>query len=125
MRLSTCTPALRFFILVLAFSLALALNATAATKAVKFGNLWDGPPATLLSSAHEVQLDLGDAGCDVDPGLLLNRERLQLDRAERSANEDVGADSAYGADYTVQAISENRRSASHGVSCSLVCWLCC
>jgi imidazolonepropionase-like amidohydrolase len=42
MRLSTCIPALRFCILVLAFSLAVALNATAATKAVKFGTLWDG-----------------------------------------------------------------------------------
>jgi imidazolonepropionase-like amidohydrolase len=42
MRLSTCILGLRFFILVLAFSLVVALNATAATKAVKFGNLWDG-----------------------------------------------------------------------------------
>jgi hypothetical protein len=42
MRLFTGIPALCFFILVLAFSLAVALNATAATKAVKFGNLWDG-----------------------------------------------------------------------------------
>jgi imidazolonepropionase-like amidohydrolase len=42
MRLSKCTPALRFCILVLAFSLAAAPNATAATKAVKFGKLWDG-----------------------------------------------------------------------------------
>src|SRR5499427_1036322 len=35
-------PALRFYILVLAFSLVAALNATAATKALKFGKLWDG-----------------------------------------------------------------------------------
>ena len=42
MRLSTSIPALRFCILVLAFLLAVALNATAATKAVKFGKLWDG-----------------------------------------------------------------------------------
>src|SRR6266699_531215 len=42
MRLSTCIPALRFCILVLALSLAVALDATAATKAVKFGKLWDG-----------------------------------------------------------------------------------
>ena len=42
MRLSRCIPALRFYILVLAFSLVAALNATAATKAVKFGKLWDG-----------------------------------------------------------------------------------
>ena len=42
MRLSPCIPALRFYILVLAFSLVAALNATAATKAVKFGKLWDG-----------------------------------------------------------------------------------
>ena len=42
MRLSTRIPALRFCIFVLAFSLVVALNATAATKAVKFGNLWDG-----------------------------------------------------------------------------------
>src|ERR1700681_3239249 len=42
MRLSACIPALGFYILVLAFSLAVGLNATAATKAVKFGKLWDG-----------------------------------------------------------------------------------
>ena len=42
MRLSTSIPALRFCILVLAFLLAVALNATAATKALKFGKLWDG-----------------------------------------------------------------------------------
>jgi imidazolonepropionase-like amidohydrolase len=42
MRPSTCIPALRFCILVLTFSLAVALNAAAATKAVKFGKLWDG-----------------------------------------------------------------------------------
>jgi len=42
MRLSTCIPALRFCILVLAFPLVLAPNATAATKAVKFAKLWDG-----------------------------------------------------------------------------------
>jgi imidazolonepropionase-like amidohydrolase len=42
MRLSKYIPALRFCILVLAFSLAVAPNATAATKAVKFGKLWDG-----------------------------------------------------------------------------------
>jgi hypothetical protein len=39
---STRISALRFCIFVLAFSLVGALNATAATKAVKFGNLWDG-----------------------------------------------------------------------------------
>jgi imidazolonepropionase-like amidohydrolase len=42
MRLSPCIPTLRFCILVLAFLLAVSLNATAATKAVKFGKLWDG-----------------------------------------------------------------------------------
>src|SRR6516162_4339912 len=42
MRISPCIPALRFSTLVLAFSLVAALNATAATKAVKFGKLWDG-----------------------------------------------------------------------------------
>ena len=42
MRLSPCIPALRFYILVLAFSIVDALNATAATKALKFGKLWDG-----------------------------------------------------------------------------------
>src|SRR5271154_2649254 len=42
MRVCTCIPALGFCILVLAFSLAAAPNATAATKAVKFGKLWDG-----------------------------------------------------------------------------------
>jgi imidazolonepropionase-like amidohydrolase len=42
MRLSTSIPALRFCVLLLTFSLAVALNATAATKAVKFGKLWDG-----------------------------------------------------------------------------------
>ena len=42
MRLSPSIPALRSCILVLAFSLVAALNATAATKAVKFGKLWDG-----------------------------------------------------------------------------------
>jgi hypothetical protein len=31
-------------------------------------------------SAHEVQLDLGDTGGNVDSGLLLNRDRLQFDR---------------------------------------------
>jgi hypothetical protein len=31
------------------------------------------------ASAHKVQLDLGDAG-HVDPRLLLDRQRLQLDR---------------------------------------------
>ena len=40
MRLST--PALRFCILALTFSLAVPLDATAATKAVKFGKVWDG-----------------------------------------------------------------------------------
>jgi hypothetical protein len=40
------------------------------------------------ASAHEVQLDLGDPGCEVDPGLLLNRERLQLDRAGVSPGEE-------------------------------------
>ena len=29
-----------------------------------------------------MQLDLGDAGCDVGTALLLSRDRLQLDRAE-------------------------------------------
>src|SRR5215471_3901787 len=42
MRLSPCIPALRSSILALAFSLVAALDATAATKAVKFGKLWDG-----------------------------------------------------------------------------------
>jgi imidazolonepropionase-like amidohydrolase len=42
MRLSPYIPTLRFCILVLAFLLAASLNATAATKAVKFGKLWDG-----------------------------------------------------------------------------------
>jgi hypothetical protein len=42
MRLSPCIPALRFSVLVLAFSIVAALNATAATKAVNFGKLWDG-----------------------------------------------------------------------------------
>ena len=45
MRLSTCILALRFCILILAFSLAVPLDATAATKAVKFGKLWDGHSA--------------------------------------------------------------------------------
>jgi hypothetical protein len=45
MRLSRCIPALRFYIIVLAFSLVAAFNATAATKAVKFGKLWDGHSA--------------------------------------------------------------------------------
>lgn len=42
MRLSTCIRALGFCSLVLAFSFAVALNATAATKAVKLGKLWNG-----------------------------------------------------------------------------------
>ena len=42
MRLSPSIPALRSCILVLAFSLVAALTATAATKAVNFGKLWDG-----------------------------------------------------------------------------------
>lgn len=42
MRLSTCVPALRFCTLVLTFSFAVALDAAAATTAVKFGKLWDG-----------------------------------------------------------------------------------
>src|SRR6516165_5913519 len=42
MRLSTCILALRFYILLLAFSVVAVLNATAATKAMKFGKLWDG-----------------------------------------------------------------------------------
>src|SRR6516225_7970838 len=42
MRLSPCIPALRYYILVLAFSIVAALNATAATKALKFGKVWDG-----------------------------------------------------------------------------------
>jgi imidazolonepropionase-like amidohydrolase len=56
MRLSTCILALRFFILVLAFSLAVALNATAATKAVKFGNLWDGH-GTIVNAVVIVEND--------------------------------------------------------------------
>src|SRR5262249_49422764 len=35
---------LRSYVLVLAFSLVAALDATAATKALKFGKLWDGHP---------------------------------------------------------------------------------
>jgi hypothetical protein len=40
----------------------------------------------LDGSAHEAQLDFGDPGRNVDAGLLLNRERLQFDRAERAAD---------------------------------------
>jgi hypothetical protein len=36
----------------------------------------------LRGSAHEAQLNFGDTGRDVDAGLLLNRERLQLDRGD-------------------------------------------
>src|SRR6516165_9756119 len=42
MRLSTCILALRFYILLLAFSVVAVLNETEATKAMKFGKLWDG-----------------------------------------------------------------------------------
>jgi hypothetical protein len=37
---------------------------------------------------------LGNASRDVDPSLLLNRDRLQLDRAVRPTDQDVGADPA-------------------------------
>jgi hypothetical protein len=40
---------------------------------------------------------LGDPGCDVDPCLLLIRDRLQLDLA--AADEDVGADAASHGDF--------------------------
>ena len=56
MRLSACIPALRFCIFVLAFSLAVALNATAATKAVKFGKLWDGH-GTIVNAVVIVEND--------------------------------------------------------------------
>jgi imidazolonepropionase-like amidohydrolase len=42
MPLSSCIPTLRLCILALASSLAVVLQATAATKALKFGKLWDG-----------------------------------------------------------------------------------
>jgi hypothetical protein len=45
-----------------------------------------------FGSAHEAQLDFGDPGRNVDSRLLLHRERLQLDRAKRAADQDVGSD---------------------------------
>ena len=56
MRLSPCIPALRFYILVLAFSIVAALNATAATKALKFGKLWDGH-GTIANAVVNVEND--------------------------------------------------------------------
>src|ERR1700720_1477740 len=56
MRLSTGIPAIRFCILVLAFSLGVALNAMAATKAVRFGNLWDGH-GTIVNAVVIVEND--------------------------------------------------------------------
>jgi imidazolonepropionase-like amidohydrolase len=59
MRVFTFIPALRLCIFVLAFSLAAALNATAATKAVKFGKLWDGhrviPNAVVIVDNDKIQ----------------------------------------------------------------------
>ena len=69
------------------------LKAAEGTVVPQEGNASEVTESTWGASAHEVQLDLGDAGCDVGTALLLNRDRLQLDRAE-GADQNVGADTS-------------------------------
>src|SRR5450755_2993738 len=74
----------------------LGSNAVIMTAAVKAGTIRFMTKLPCCTQPgrlpHPLQVDLGDAGRDVDAGLALNRQRLQFDGAVRPADQDICSD---------------------------------